>query len=376
MTEKIRKNTKEIVLSILCIVFGITTFVLAVDKYYPSEVETIIRRDYIDEYPSDEELEIGRMRGLVSSLNDKHSVYMTAEEAQEFENVMDDIYEGIGVYFDILEGEFVIDEVIEGGPAEASGLLAGDLLKYVDGVSTDTFYDFDDLSEAVMGKKDTDVEIGVLRGENFLNFTVTRAQIELEQVVLEIYDDVAVIEITSFGSGLDLDLQKTALDVLAEGEVDKIILDLRSNSGGRMEESIEVASYFLEPNTLVVKEIEKNDENLHYSKNKDYTLKDYDLVVLVDKYTASASEIIVGCLRDHRNAPIIGQRTYGKGVVQQIYELSNRDSLKLTVAYWNTPDNYNIDGEGFIPDIKIRIVDDALEKVLEDYSWKTQEMKK
>jgi carboxyl-terminal processing protease len=176
---------------------------------------------------------------------------------------------------------------------------------------------------------------------------------------------VAIITITSFGDDLDQKMAEKTATIKANSEVDKIIIDVRSNSGGLLNETIEVASYFITENQVVLKEKTKDSEEVLRTKAKEDNLQEYDVIVLVDRFSASASEILAGALRDQRKSKLVGQTTFGKGTVQQLFPLENGDKLKLTIAEWFTPSGSVINKEGLEPDITINENEDTLEKALE-----------
>ncbi len=380
-----QKRINEIVLASVSAILLIITTVLLLDKYSPNvvsidsnaknQIEDIIDKDYIGQYPNERELYEGQMRGFVSSLGDRYSYYMTEEEAGQFNKDIDEQYEGIGVQFRIDEGEYRIDKVFKNSPAQEYGIDTGDILYSVDNTSVLEFYDFDEIAEKIKGKPGTFVDLQFFRGDELMDFKVERRSVRIDPIQLVFKDSVAIITISSFGTGLDSAMNQVASEIINNKEVEKIILDLRGNTGGLLDQTIEVSSYFVKTDSIVVKEKTKEESSYLRSTTKDNTLQDYPIIVLTDKNTASASEIVTGCLRDNRGTMIIGQTTFGKGVVQQMYPLKDDGTLKLTIANWYTPNGDEIDQIGIVPDIRIRTIDDILEVVLNNYDWNTKTIK-
>jgi carboxyl-terminal processing protease len=189
-----------------------------------------------------------------------------------------------------------------------------------------------------------------------------RADIKADLISLETNGKFAIITVSSFGEGLDKRMQEIAAEIKANSAIEKIILDVRSNTGGLLNESVDLISYFVQPNSTLVLEKSKNKNILGQfeiqklaSKQVKNSLVNYPVFILTDKFSASASEILAGALRDIRQSKIYGEKTFGKGVVQQLFPLQNGDFTKLTIAEWLTPNGQNIDKVGISPDVEVPI---------------------
>jgi carboxyl-terminal processing protease len=329
------------------------------------EILGLIEENSVWEAPSLEKQRQGELKGLVSSLEDPYSSYLTDEDEAEFQNSLNQRYEGIGVRFDDTEEGFIIDKVFADSPAERSGLLEGDILTKVEGKDI-TDLPLAEVAEQIRGPKDTEVRLTFLRDDSELSeFTIIRGPIEGDLTYLTIQDEVAIIEITTFGGSTTTELDSIASQILNNSEVEHVILDLRGNSGGLLDQSINVLSYFLDPNTIVVRQKTADQETVLRTTAVTNSLQTYDLSVLIDNRSASASEIVAGALRDQREVTVYGQISFGKGTVQRLYDL-NEGKLRLTIAKWLTPNGDVIDQNGIAPDIEVSTDEDSLEVALQN----------
>ncbi len=350
-------------------------FFPAVDQLTSSraQINRIVEEYYIGDIPPKQEFVDGQLKGYVSALGDPFSDYMTQEDNDNFNDDLNERYEGIGVRFEQTNQGIVVIESFTGGPAAEAGIQRGDELLAVDGESIIT-YDLDTVADLIIGEAGTEVMITVGRNGKELDFTMNRQKIFTPLVRLEVDGNVGVISITSFGDGVDQEMLSVADQIAQNESVDRLILDLRSNSGGVLGSAVDIASYFLEEGQVVAIEETKQETIEDKSETKDVSLIDYPIVILTNQGTASASEIVAGALRDHRQVPIIGQTTFGKGVVQQIFELNDGNFLRLTVAKWFTPNRNKINEVGLEPDFKVPAAEDELEIVLQNYNWTEKEL--
>jgi carboxyl-terminal processing protease len=332
------------------------------------QVIEIIKNESINPLPDEEEeKEEWQLKGLVQSLQDPYSVYLPAEEAEDFRNSVNERYEGVGIRFEFTERGVLVQEVIGGSPAEAAGVLSGDILKEIDGEDVDRM-EFSEIGEKIRGPEGSTVELTFFREDEVVEFEIERAKISTGLASLDIREEIAIIRITSFGDQLDKKLSEIIDEIKANAEIKYLVIDLRSNGGGLLDQAVESSSYFMDEGSLIVSEKGKDFEKELKSVDKDKSLQDYPVLILVDGDTASASEIFAAALRYHHEAKLVGSNTFGKGSVQQIFTLNNGDSLKLTVANWYTPDGQNINEAGLEPDIKVNS-QNALDEVLEYYDW-------
>jgi len=305
------------------------------------------------------------LKGLVASLKDPYSEFLPASEAQDFHDSLNERYEGIGVRFEFDKGEVVVTQVISGGPAQKADVKIGDIFYQIDDTKAQDIAT-DKIAEKVRGPKGSSVKIIFLRNQEKLEKNITREQIQTPLIELDVKNSAAVITISSFGENLDQSMQTIAKQIKQNPSVKEIIIDLRGNTGGILSETVEVASYFVPEKTLLLyEESKKGKENL-YSLGKTDEIQNLPVTVLVNNSSASASEILAGALKNQDKARVVGQATFGKGVVQQIFPLKNGDQLKLTIAKWFLPDGSEIDHKGLKPDVELKISEDALEWALKN----------
>ncbi len=370
------------VLSIICSLLFVSTSLLIFDKYTrdinfnftpEAEVISLIQKNSINQLPEENKLDKWQMKGVVASLEDPYSQYFLKSELESFEDNLNERYEGVGIRFNFENQEVVAEEVIEGSPAMLEGVESGDKLLKVD----DEFVfrmETDEIVENIRGEEGTEVKLTMEREGQEIDFLITRAKITTEMVELDFYEnDVAILTVNSFGESLDLEMEEQILKIREKAEIDKIIIDLRGNTGGLLSQASEMVSYFVPEGEIVA--IEKgNDFREEVRTNKkNINLFGYKTVILTDGYTASASEIFAEAVRYHADAKIVGSPTFGKGRVQKIFDLQNGDAIKLTVAVWLTPEEKDINESGVKPDFKLNSKV-ALDKVKESYNWEKGEL--
>ena len=304
----------------------------------------------------------GALKGMVSTLGDKHSTYL------DFSAQMSGTYAGIGVYIASTDEGILIAGVMEGSPAEEAGLQRGDILVSIDGTSVEG-YQLEDVSKNIRGPVDTSVDLVVRRDGEEQSFTVQRRQIHVPTVAGKMVDgtDVGYIRVAVFSDGTADDFTKEFTKLREQG-MNKLILDLRDNPGGIVEQAVGVASNFVPPNSTIVSYTEQD------GKVDQYTAQGTDdpipIVVLVNENSASASEIVAGAVQDMKLGPIVGVKTYGKGTVQGVFPVDSASAVKVTVAKYRTTNGREIDGVGIEPDVVVPLTpsdpeDSQFEKALE-----------
>lgn len=310
----------------------------------------------------------GALQGMVNTLGDKHSTYLGGDLYKDFSAQMSGTYAGIGVYIASTDDGILIAGVMEGSPAEEAGLQRGDILVSIDGTSVDG-YQLEDVSKHIRGPVDTSVDLVVRRNGEEQSFTVQRRQIHVPTVAGKMVDgtDVGYIRIAVFSDGTADDFTKEFTKLREQG-MTKLILDLRDNPGGIVEQAVGVASNFVPPNSTIVSYTEQD------GKVDQYTAQGTDdpipIVVLVNENSASASEIIAGAVQDMKLGPIVGVKTYGKGTVQGVFPVDSSSAVKVTVAKYRTTNGREIDGVGIEPDVVVPLTpsdpeDSQFEKALE-----------
>lgn len=338
-------------------------------------LEETIDSYYIDsDSVTTKTLQDGMYEGMLDSLGDVYSVYYTEEELADFMEDTNGVYYGIGAYIstDEATGLPIIAGVFDGSPAQEAGLKEGDICYKVDGEITESMA-LDEFVSKVKGEENTTVVLTIIReGESdYLDIEVERRQIDAPTVKYEMKEgNIGYIQITEFDS-VTSDQFTEALVTLKEQGMKGLVLDLRSNPGGNLDTVVEIANQLLPKGTVV------------YTVDKDGNRVDYDcdgknefelpMVVLVNGYSASASEILAGAIKDYDKGILVGTTTFGKGIVQRIIPFSDGTAVKLTVSKYYTPNGVNIHGTGIDPDVEIEYdaeaakegVDNQLEKALE-----------
>ena len=294
----------------------------------------------------------GASKGLVEAVGDKYTEYMTSKEAEEFnKSLSGDVGTGIGVEL-AKDGDSVkVVRVLAKNPAESAGILVGDVISKVNGEDVSK-ENVSEISKKIRGDAGTTVKIGVVRGNEKKEFSVTRAKIENPSVELSKKDGVATLSIYRFDSETGVLAKKYAEEIKNEG-ISKVILDLRGNGGGYVQAAKTVASLWLEKNALIVNEKTGSKTVEEIRATGDNPLKGIKTVILLDGSSASASEIVAGALKEHKAAQIVGEKSYGKGSVQTTMDMPNGALLKVTIAKWFTPSGKNISNNGILPDIKV-----------------------
>ncbi|MYL96673.1 PDZ domain-containing protein [Novosphingobium sp. FGD1] len=321
----------------------------------------IVKENYVDQVDDDKLLK-GAIDGMLASL-DPHSNYLDGPSLQRLETMIDGKYTGLGLSVIEDEGAVKIISPFKGSPAEKAGLKAGDYITHLDGV----LYYERDLDEAVSkmrGAAGTSIRLTIFRQgrDEPFDVTVTRGVIELEPVTWELKDGVGVISVNEFSRDVGNDVNNALTDLKKQaalktgGKLAGIVLDLRSNPGGSLDEAVALSDLFLEKGDIVSQRGRNASENQFYRAESMFrgdAAKGLPVVVLVDAGSASASEIVAGALQDQKRAVVMGERTFGKGSVQTFLPLDNESAVKLTTARYFTPAGHSVQEGGIVPDIKV-----------------------
>ncbi len=329
------------------------------------EIFAILKEKYVEpDELSLEKLEEYAIKGFVSGVSDPYTVYMTKDESKEFNENLGGQLEGIGAELEVRHGVLVVITPIKNSPAEKAGIKAGDIIEKINGEKTAEMT----LHEAVRrirGKAGTKVTLTILREieEKPLDITITRSAVEIESVTMkeEVAENIALIAINQFSDDTKNEFQE-AVNKLLLKKPNGLILDLRFNGGGYLDISLDILSEFLAGKVTAVKIKRKNPEDSEVLETNGIArLPDIPMVVLVNLGSASASEIVAGALQDYKRAVIMGTQTFGKGSVQEIENLRDGSSLRITIAKWLTPLDRDIDEVGIAPDIEADFPDDTPE---------------
>jgi carboxyl-terminal processing protease len=326
------------------------------------EVWSLLEEKYVSSTTTDaltaEERIRGAISGLVDSYGDPYTVYLPPEEATAFAEEIAGNFSGVGMEVGIRDNMVTVIAPLPETPAEKAGILAGDTLIKIDDVSTEGM-GTDEAVRRIRGERGTEVHLTVFRegDTEFREFTIVRDLIVIPTSKLEERDGVFIISLYSFNALAEAEMQ-TALRAFVRSGKEKLIIDLRGNPGGYLESAVNIASYFLPLGKVVVRENFGGDteEQLYRSSGKELGKNaPKQLVVLIDGGSASASEILAGALKEHGAATLIGETTFGKGSVQELVELGDGSSVKVTIARWLTPNGTSISEGGLAPDIEVEI---------------------
>lgn len=336
---------------------------LAEDRYSElqtfSKILSLIQQYYVDDVDT-KKLITGAIKGMLREL-DPHTSYMPPEAYKEFESETTGEFGGIGIEISIQNNILTIISPIEDTPAWKAGIKSGDKIVAIDGQSTKGF-SLVDASTALKGKDGAKIILSIVREslEKPLDIEITRARIKIKSVKPTILDDgYLYIRLTSFIENTGADLEKTLSEFKNKnhGNIEGILLDLRRNPGGLLEQAIKVSDLFLKEG-IIVSTLGRDPKNKEVSyASKKALFGDVPVVVIINEFSASASEIVAGALQDNKRAVIVGERSFGKGSVQSAIRLGDGSGLKLTVARYYTPSGISIQSEGIKPDIEIEDVD-------------------
>lgn len=295
----------------------------------------------------------GANRGLVAAADDQYTIFMNAKEAADFDkDLTGDIGAGIGAEIGVKEGRPYIVRVLPDNPAEAAGLHAGDVILFVNDEST-VDWTAEKTATKIRGEEGTTVKLGVMRDKEAKEFTITRAKVNNPSVSSVIENGIGVMTITRFDEKTG-DLAQHAAQSFKKAGVKGVVLDLRGNGGGYVTAAQDVAGIWLS-NKVVVTERTNGKVTDELRSGRNAILEGVPTVVVVNGGSASASEIVSGALQDHKAAKLVGDKTFGKGTVQQIMDLMNGARLKVTVGRWYTPNGKNITKEGIQPDMSVQL---------------------
>lgn len=313
-----------------------------IDKYFLGEVD-------------EEKLKEGAIKGYIEGLDDPYTEYISKEDMEDYMADATGNFVGVGIYMvkDTETNKIMVLAPIKGSPAEKAGILPGDFIIAVDGVE----YSGDEMTVAsnkIKGEENSTVKIEILRGTETLNFELKRENIKVNPVEGKVLENkIGYIEFTSFDEGTADDF-KAKFEELQKQGIESLIIDLRNNGGGIVDEALEIAGYILDKGSVILYEVDKNN-NEEVEKTDSDPIINMPIILLTNENTASSSEILAGALKDHGKAKIVGTKTFGKGVIQQLLTLPDGSGLKITSEKYLTPNKTEINEVGIEPDEKVEL---------------------
>lgn len=299
----------------------------------------------------------GAVEGLLGSLEDPYSQFFTPTSSQAFQEEIQGSFGGVGIEIGQKEGQLVVIAPLKDTPAAAAGLKAGDAIIAIDGKSTDTF-GIDDAVAKIRGPIGTKVTLTIFREKEQKprEVTITRSKISVPTLDFSMKGDIAYVQLYEF-TGIAGDLFRDRVIQKLPANTKGMVIDLRDDPGGFLEIAVDIAGWFLERDTVVVREEGRDGKNQEYRASGNGTLKNMPVVVLINKGSASAAEILAGSLRDNRGVKLVGETSFGKGTVQEVVDLPGGASVKLTVAHWVLPKGQILEGTGLEPDYEVKLPD-------------------
>ena len=324
---------------------------------------------YIGEIDKEKMIE-SAVKGYVEGLQDAYTEYLTKEEYDELIVSVKGDYVGIGIYMTMdSNNNIVVLMPIEGSPAEKEGLETGDIILSINGESCSEM-DLNIASTKIKGEENPTVDLEIQRGTDILNKTIERKKVEIADSKAEVLDNnIGYIELTVFDEGCAENIERYLRDFQNKG-IKSVILDLRNNTGGIVSEAIELSELFVGKGNVIMRSYDKKNQETVITSSKE-KMGDFELVILVNEYSASATEIVSAALQDNKAATIVGTTTFGKGVMQEILPIFNKTAaLKITIEEFKTPNGNKINKVGITPDVEVELdstsnADTQLQKAIE-----------
>lgn len=327
-------------------------------EYTLSQFRSELEKKYIGEI-NDEELIEGAVKGYVDALGDPYTTYYTKKEMKTIMEETNGNFVGIGVYMtkDLEKNAILIIKPIENSPAEKARILPGDLITKVDDVE----YTGDKLEEAsnkIRGEEGTKVKLEIYRNGETKTFELTRTKVVVSHVTTKVLNnDIGYIAISDFEGECASEFE-TKYKQLEKQGIKKLIIDIRNNGGGIVDEALKIANMLVDKDSTLLITKDKSDKE-EVTKATEKPIINIPTVVLVNEYSASASEILAGALKDNGKATLVGTKTYGKGIIQELHQLSDGSGLKITVSEYYTPNHNAIHKIGITPDVEVDLSEDV-----------------
>lgn len=319
-----------------------------------SKYKSIIDKYYLGEV-NEEKLKEGAIKGYIEGLEDPYTEYISKEDMQDFLDDTTGNFVGVGIYMvkDSEKNKVMVLSPIKDSPAEKAGILPGDLIVSVDDVQY-TADDMSILANKIKGEANTTVKLEILRGTETKIFELKRENIKVNPVEgKKLENDIGYISFSSFDEGTAEDFKNKYQELEKQG-IKSLIIDLRNNGGGIVDEALKIADYIVDKDSVLLYEVDKNN-NEEVEKAKNNPIINMPIIILTNKNTASSSEILAGALKDLGKAKTVGDKTYGKGVIQQLLTLPDGSGLKITSQKYLTPNKTEINKIGIEPDEKVEL---------------------
>jgi len=325
----------------------------------------VLEEKFVDHSKLDvQKMIYGAVSGMVKSLGDPYTIFLNPEETKKFREDVRGTFEGIGAEIGIKKGQLLIIAPLEGTPAQRAGLRSGDKILKINDISS-TDLTIEEAVTLIRGLKGTEVILTIFREgwDKSKEIKIIRDTILVPSLKWELKNqDIAYIKIYQFSEKASLDFMLAAIEIL-NSPTKKIILDLRDNPGGYLEVAQDIAGWFLERGDIVaIEDFGSKHEKKEYKAEGPSRFLEYPVVILINQGSASGSEILAGALRDNRQIKLIGEKSFGKGSVQELEELREGSSLKITVAKWLTPKGDTITDKGLETDIKVEMTEEDYEQ--------------
>ncbi len=339
----------------------------AVDYNLLWDAINVLNTKYIDKPVNQQQILYGAVSGAVAALGDPYTTFFDPTDLNNFQTQLSGSFSGIGAEVGSLNNNVVIIAPLQGSPAEKAGLKAKDIIAKVNGASTATST-VDQVVGLIRGPKGTQVTLTIIRGDQKpFDLTITRDDIVIKSVTWTYKavpvngqtKNIAVVTINQFGDDTTSLFQQAEADILKHS-VSGIIIDLRNNPGGYLQSAVDVASAWVPAGKTVVTEAHSDGTAQVYSAEGNNQLAGIKTVILINGGTASAAEILSGALHDYKIAELIGEKSFGKGSVQELIDLPDNSAIKVTVAKWITPDGQNLNHNGLNPDIPVTLTQDQV----------------
>ena len=381
-SEKTQKIYKAIMLSVIVAVITFIATTLFMSQYMGSNIRyvttsgkngdisstlasfrKIIDKKFLGEIDENKMLQ-ETIRGYVKGLDDPYTEYMTKEEMEEFTSDVMGNFTGIGIYLtkDTTKNAVIVISPIKDSPAHKAGILPNDIISKVDGVPY-TGEQLNEASNKIKGEEGTKVTLEVIRGNETLTFEVERQHIKVNHVEGKVLENsIGYIEFNSFDEGCSKEF-KEKLEELKNQNITSLIIDIRNNGGGLVDEAIDIADYIVDKGSDLLITVDKNEKE-EITKAKENPIINMPIVLLINESSASASEILAGALKDNGKVTIVGEKSYGKGVIQELLTLSDGSGLKITTNEYFTPHRNKINKVGISPDVEVHLSEEAKTKLV------------